>query len=212
MAGFYDLSADATFRREVSDYITAEILRKSIFVGSGAAEMETKTDLQGHTFDVRKWSEFSGASEVNDGTTASSGSNDNKISQYKDIGVINRRKKMFSVAGVIEDAMGSNERGVFMDEIQRQLGNYWPFEMDRVLTSIVGAQFATSGPLVTTHQNSIGETSTSKVKQLATMGAITDTLTKLGDNANYISLFAFHSLVWADLKKESALTNKLSRT
>lgn len=194
---------DVVFRQAISTYLEATMLVRSVFVESGAAEFDTTTfnGMPGPTVSIRHWNEYDGDDEVNDGSTAST---PQVLSDYTDIGIFCRRKKAFGVAPVVEDALGREDRDTVQREIVRQNVLYWPKKMDVALIKVLTGQFASGGQLASTHLNDIAKSSASDPKAPASFGDLSNTLSLLGDNANYVGMYLMHSLVWNDLLQENS--------
>lgn len=190
--------SDLLQKTPISDYITAFLPDQTAFAQAGLVTPQFNDLVMqgGSSVELRRFIADANRAEIDDG----SASEGNKLSSYKDIGIVARRKRVRPYNMQTIAAMGGE---IVAGEIQAQAPYFWGREIDYGLQSILTAAFDLSaGVLRTTHLNDKAAASGTPVT--ANLNIVIDTAKKHGDMMSEITSLICHSYVWADLKKESA--------
>lgn len=183
----------------ISAYVTASLPDRLVLLQSGAAvnDLSALAGQGGPTVSVRKWKDFSTAAILDDGA----GATPSALASQKEIANITRRRFVFAVDMNTIPALGPGVNA--LQEIANQSTYRWTREIESAANSVLVGLFDNSaGILRTTHRNSIGVSSGTVVP--ASIGAIIDTVSLLGDNMADLAIALAHPKVIADLLKESA--------
>lgn len=184
----------------VSAYMEAALPDVLPFVGSGAMVVDPSglAEQGGATVQIRKFVEDTTAAVLDDGSAATI----QKISSYRQVGAVTRRRRYRGVDEGLKSALGRGDENAVNDEIARQATYYWPKTIETSAINVLKGLFdSSSGALRTTHRNAVGAASGPKV--FATFNGIVDTLVKAGDNYTQVALMVAHSKIWGDLEKEN---------
>ena len=189
---------DVLQRTPISDYIAAMLPDATAFANAGILNTQFSPLLAGggSSVEIRRFTVDATASELDDGST----SEGNKLSSYKDIAVVTRRKRVRGVDFQTVAALGGDAVAM---EIANESAYYWGRDIDTALSKVCTALFdASNGVIRTTHKSAKAAASGAIVT--ANYPLLID-LAKLGGDAmqEYRYLVA-HPNVWADLVKDSA--------
>lgn len=190
--------ADVLQKTPISDYISALLPNATAFANAGILDTQFSPLLGsgGSTVEIRRFAVDATASELDDGT-ASEG---NKLSSYKDIAVVTRRKRVRGIDVQTVAALGGD---AVATEIANESAYYWGSDIDTALSKVLTALFdASSGVIRTTHKSAKAAASGPIVT--ANYPLLIDLAKLGGDKMNDFRNLVVHPNVWADLVKDSA--------
>lgn len=177
----------------ISRQFQALLFDHLVFAASGAATMDFEEDAKmgGDTITVKRFGEDAVADEVNDGSASTAGN----ITSVKDVAVVLHRKRVRGVDDVVKAALGTGDADAVNAEIARTQAYYWTKMSEQALVNVLKGLFDdTAGILKDTHR--VVDTNPHS------FNGIVDSMAKLGDNMNDLSIMIAHSKSFAALKKE----------
>jgi len=195
----YTLLADLiNANPQLQEMVAAELKYKSVLVSSGLAlptyqGISVDKNLNGTTIEVPKFTELTGAEAIMaEGATVAV----DKIGTFKDIAVICNRTKAFGIEKLSEWVAHGGDKA--LKEIVSQVSSYVAQRIDVAGLNALKGVFANSA-VISSHVNDVA-VSTGTAIPVTTENTL-DTMLKLGENMEELSLMIMHSKVFADLLK-----------
>jgi hypothetical protein len=192
--------ADLILPAPVSAYVEAQMPDIAALISSGAAsyELNSAAQMGGNVIQLRHFEADRVASEPDDGSDHDGAD----IASRVDAAPVMRRIRQRIINPAVFAALGPDANAV-TDEIARQSGTYWAWDIEQAIVAIVLGALKTGGPLDSVvYKMDVGTSSGAPVPM--SLNQMFDASGLMGDRLQDLSIIAVHSKQLVNLAKETA--------